>query len=75
MRGREARVEKNLRVIHEEKFDCLARLSLRGGARARRRTRALDAARRGSRDARGDQTNNRTGANDLLVRCAMRAPA
>jgi ribosome assembly protein YihI (activator of Der GTPase) len=72
MRGREAQSLKNLRVIHEEKFDCLARQSLRGGARARRRTRALDGARRGSRDARGEQTNIRTGANDLLARCAMR---
>jgi hypothetical protein len=66
MRDREARVQKNLRVIHEEKFDRLARLSQRCGARARRRTQASGGARRGHRGARGDQTNRGAEAKDLL---------
>jgi hypothetical protein len=69
--AREARAQKNLRVIHEEKFDCLARLSALDGARERHRLSADIGVRRRVRGARWDQTNMRALPKHLLARCAI----
>jgi hypothetical protein len=65
------RAQKNLRVIHEEKFDCHTRRSPFVGARQRHRLSADIGAGRSARGALNDQTNIRTLPKHLLARCAI----
>jgi len=65
--AREVRAQKNLRVIHEEKFDCLARLSPCVGACERHRLSTDSGAWRGARGAHHDQTNMRALPKHLLA--------